>query len=441
MTVRLAWACLSILPLLAGRSAAAAVEDAYTAKQAGDYARAITLYQSLVAAEPANPAHLYQLGTVQGWAGRYDEALATFRRGLALAPQDTDLRLGYGRVLAWSGLLAQAEAVFRDVLARQPDNLDAQNMLGRVLAWRRQFAAAEDEFNRILARAPGNTDALVGRGDVERYQERFDEARGFYARAAATDPASEDIRKRLRGVRRAGRWRLDAGFRYSNFAGGARADWSDWDAALRYALSKRTGVSLGAEWADRFALSDVQYTIGADRRFSDGFSAYARLSATPSADFLAEKMLAAGATWRVRDGSATLPSTLVLADYRAAAYAPGTAHSLWLGVTQHTAHHVAVTVKGLTTRNLGARWTHGWLAQLEGEPKDHWRWRFGYADTTESLASTVIDFTRARRTRAVFADVYYEFSPVFGLRLGLTHERAGGAPDRNAFHAGCTTRF
>lgn len=441
MIFRAAPVRLLLALLLAARAGAAPADDAFAAKQAGDYPRAIALYQELVAAEPGNVAHLYQLGTVQGWAGHYDEALATLRRGLALAPRDTDLRLSHGRVLAWSGQLAQAEAVFRDVLATEPANLDAQNMLGRVLAWRRQFNAAEQTFDHILTVSPENTDALVGRGDVEKYQERFDAARDYYQRAAAIEPASRDIQQRLAGVRRAGRWRLDAGYGFSTFAGDTREDWTGWDAALRYALDKKTGVSLGAEWADRFGLADEEYTLGLDRRFSDEFSGYARLSATPSADFLAKHMLALGAAWRVRDGDTTLPPTVLLADYRAATYGPGTAHSLWLGVTQYTNYRVAVTAKWLATRNLNDRWTHGWLAQLEGEPADHWRWHAGYADTTESLSSTVFDFTVAQRTRAVFAGVYYEFSPAFGLRLDLTHEWSAGTPDRNACHAGFTTRF
>ncbi|HYC70720.1 MAG TPA: tetratricopeptide repeat protein [Opitutaceae bacterium] len=433
--------CAASLLLALARAPGATEPEAFAAKQAGDYPRAIALYRELVAADPDNAGLLFQLGTVQGWAGRYDEALATLERGLALAPRDLDLRLARGRVLAWSGQLGRAEAVFREIVRADPANLDARNMLGRVQAWTRQFAAAERTFDAILAQDPANTDALVGRGDVEKLQERPDAARPYYERAAATDPQASEIRRRLAGVRRAGRWRLDAGAGASTFPGDVREDWSGWDAALRYAIDKRTGASVAVEQAERFGLTDWLYSAGVDRRFSDDFSGTALASFTPDADFLARRTLALTGAWRARRGDDRLPPTLLLAEYKAATYDPGTAHSAWLGVTQYTTHRVAVTAKTLVSRNLNDRWTGGWQLRLDGEPADHWRWHLGYADSKESLSSTVFDLIRELRTRAVFAGWFYEFSPAFAIRLDAAHEWADGLPDRNAFHAGFTTRF
>lgn len=434
-------AALGLFLVLAAGATGATGQEAFAAKQAGDYPRAIALYQELLAADPTNVAHLFQLGTVLGWAGRHDDALAVLDRGLALAPHDHDLRMARGRVLAWSGQLGRAETVFRDILAENPHDLDARNMLGRVQLWTRQFAASEETFDAILAVEATNTDALVGRGDVEKLQERPDAARPYYERALQTDPQSAEIQKRLQSVRRAGRWRLDAGVEMSWFPGKAREDWAGWNAVLRYARDKRTGVSLGVEQARRFGLTDWQYSLGADRRFSDDLSGYARLSATPEADFFARHMLAFGGTWRARAGNARLPATLLLADYRTGTYGPGTAHTLWLGVTQYTTRRVAITLRALVSRNLNDRWTSGGQLRFDGEPADHWRWHLGYADGKESLSSTVFDFTRELRTRAVFAGLSCDFSPTFGLRLDATREWTAGLPDRHALHVGFTTRF
>lgn len=430
--------CLLLAVLRAG---AATAEEAFAAKQAGDYPRAISLYQELLAADPGNTDLLLQLGTVQGWAKRYDDALATLERALALAPRDTDLRMARGRVLAWSGQHARAETVFQEIAAAEPRNLEAQNMLGRVQLWTRQFTAAEKTFDAILAAAPQDTDALVGRGDVEKLQDRPDLARPFYERAAAADPQSSEIKERLASVKRVGRWRLDAGIGASGFPGDVRDDWLESHASLRYAADKRTGVGLSVLYADRFGLTDEQYGLGVDHRLTDDFTGTAQLSLTPDADFLAQRALDLSATWRARRGDEHWPATLVLVDYRVAAYRPGTAHSLWVGVTQYTPHRVALTVKALASRNLNDNWTGGWQARLDGEPADDWRWYLAYADGKESLSSSVFDFLSELRTRAVFGGIAHDFSPAFGLRLDFAHEWTIGLPDRNAFHAGFTTRF
>jgi YaiO family outer membrane protein len=440
-SARVARAALALLVGTIASAATPTFEAALAAKRTGEHARAIALFQELAAAEPNNAEVLFHLGTVQGWAGRYDDALATFARARTLAPTDADIQLGYGRVLAWSGQLAPAEKIFRAILEHSPDNLEARNMLGRVLLWQRRLDAASAVFTNILTSAPSNTDALVGQGDVERFQERFAEARQLYERALAVEPDSADLQQRLASVRGAGRWRLDVGFEYSDFAGEARDVWQGWDGALRYTVDRRTGVSLGYERARRFNFTDAQYSLGLDRRFNDRLSGYARASLTPDADFFAGRSLAVGGIWRARAAAGRWGPTLLLADYRAASFEPGTAQSLWIGATQYLNARLAVTAKGLLTRNLNHDTTTGWQLRLDGEPSDEWRWALGYADAHESMSSTVFDFTRELRTRTVFANVSHWFSSTFGLRLDLTREETENVPERHALHVGVTTRF
>lgn len=432
--------------MLAGGCAVAGLatpaDDAAEAKRSGDYPRALALYGQLIAQDPGNAGYYLQLGTVQGWSGRHREAIATLEKGLALAPGDTDLRLAQARAYAWAGELGHAEELARGLAAAQPGNREVANLLGRVLLWQRRFDAAEEVFAGILAQAPDDTDALIGAGDVQRYQEQNDAARPYYEHAARLDPRAPEIARRLAAVRGTGRWRLDLGAEGSTFTGNSpRSDWQGADLGLRYALDKRTGLALAAAWARRFDLTDNQVGLGVDHRFDENTAGYLRAAVTPAADFLAERLWETGGEWRVRPAGAGRLATSLLADYRAATYAPGTAHSLWLGVAQATNHRVTVTVKMLFSRNLNARWTQGWQARLDGEPDERWRWNLGYADSHESLSSTVYDFTRDLRTRAVFGGLYRELSPVLGVRLDLTHEWSPGQPARHALHAGLVTHF
>lgn len=417
-------------------------QDAYAAKLAGDYPRAIALYQQLVQAEPTKPTHFFQLGTVLGWSGRYAEARSVLERGLALAPSDPDLRLALARIDAWSGQLGRAESAIREILKANPNNLEAANMLGRVLLWQRQFDAAEETFNRILAKKSDDTDALIGAGDVQKFQERYDDARPLYERALRLDPGSRDVQDRLKSVKQAGRWRLDAGWEHSTYSGhSGRSDWQGWDANLRYAADKKTGLSLGTTWARRFNMSNQQYSAGVDRRFTDRANGYARATLTPGADFFARRSLAVGGDWTARKATDELGPTVLLADVRASTYGLGTALGYSVGVTQYTKHRFAGTAKVGFSRNLNGHWTNGWQVRLDGDPSETWRWNLGYADSRESLSATIYDYIRELRNQAIFGGLFHEFSPTWGLRVDLSHEWSPGAPARNTLHAGFTTRF
>jgi YaiO family outer membrane protein len=408
----------------------------------GNLTRAESVIQALVAEQPKNPGALGLLGVIQGFEKHYPEAIGSLEQALLLAPTDSELRLNLGRVLGWSGNFGRAAEVVAALVAEQPANLEALNLLGRVLIWQHRFDAAEQTFNQVLAVAPSNTDALLGQGDVQKFQERYDEARRYYEQAQRTDPESAKVKQSLASVHRAGRWRLDVGGGYATYTGDStQSDWQGWDAALRYAVDKRTGVSLAAAWARRYHLTDEQYTLGLDRRLTDDLFGYARASVTPQADFFAQQLYAAGGEWRIHPASERLAATVLLADVRAATYAPGTAYSCWLGVTQYTKRRVAVTARYLISRNLNEHWTNGWQVRLDGEPTERWRWQVGYSDSKESLSSTIVDYVRELRNCAVFAGVYREFTPSFGVRLDLSHEWSPGTYGRNNLHVGIVTRF
>jgi YaiO family outer membrane protein len=432
---------LVVASVLAAAVRAGPWEDALAAKSAGDYPRAIALLREITGREPHNAQALFQLGTVLGWTHQFDESIAVFQRGLSIAPANLDLRLGYGRVLAWSGHLEPAEQEIRSVLAEAPANVEATIMLARLRAWRRDYDAADAAYRSVLAHTPRQVDALVGLGDLQRWQERYPEALAFYREAEQADPQSAELKQKIAALRGLGRWRLDAGVEGSTFEGHERSDWSGWDASLRYSVDRRTGVSLGGEWARRFGRDDTQYHVGVDRRFSDRVGGYAIASVTPGAEFLARRSLAAGATWKVHDGTVRWPTLLLLGDVRFATYGDHTANTFWLGATQSLPHRLALTVRAGASRNLNGHWTDGWQTRLEGDPTERCHWYAGYADGHESLSSTIYDFIRRQRTQALMFGIYYEIDPSLGVRIDYAHEWTQPAPTRNGCHVGLVRRF
>lgn len=417
------------------------LDAALAEKVGGRYAEAERLLRSLAEEYPSDREVRFHLGTVQGWLERHSEALATFDEALVRWPGDPELRLARGRILAWMGRLDEAEEVFRRLDEDRPGSIEVRNMLGRVLAWKRRFDAADEVYAGILAQAPRDTDALIGRGDVQRAQGRLAEARAFYEAAAQVEPDSADIAGRLAGVRRAGAWRLDAGMDLSGFDDPNRPDWRGAYAALRRAVSPRTGVGGQVEWAERYGARDTQYFLTFDHRLSDTWSAALRLGATPSADFLARRQLDANVVWQFRPGTVPWPATELLADVRLADYGPATATSAWIGLAQRLPHRLTLTGKVLFARNLNRKSTGGWQVRLAGEPAEHWRWFLGFADSEESFNPSRFELSRELRTRATFGGVQYDLSPLFSIRLDALVERVDGGATRRGVHAGITRRF
>src|SRR5215207_10490625 len=101
MTIKLLVSSALVAGVLMGAPAGSAslAETAAAAKKAGDFKKAIVLFEQALTYEPTNLTLLTQLGTVQGWAGRYDDALRTYAVGLQLTPDNSDLRLGRASVL------------------------------------------------------------------------------------------------------------------------------------------------------------------------------------------------------------------------------------------------------------------------------------------------------------------------------------------------------
>lgn len=434
-------AIISGLWLVLTAHAASPAEEAAAARTAGNFPKAIALFDQALAQDPVNLTLLGQLGTVQGWAGRYDDALGTFERALRLAPDDAELRLGRARVLAWSGQQELALAEANALVAANPDNHDARILWARIQSWRRNYAEAESAYRSVIAARPDSVDALEGLGDLRKWQDRPTEARDLYQRALEHDPQYAGLRRKLGSMPHPGRWRLDLDHELSAFVGQDRSDWNETSASLSHTLDRRTSVSLNVLSARRFGYSDTQYGFVLGRRFDDRRAGYIGASLTPAAEFLAKHTLSTGGSWRIHETGDGWPATFLTGDYRLARYGDRTAHTITVGPQHQATRGLSGTVRLIGSRSLDGQWKPGWMARLDAEPLERWHWFAGYADAAESISASAVDFSTPRRTRAVLAGWAWEFSAAFTVRLDYVHEWAARTPDRNVWHVGTTTRF
>ncbi len=416
-------------------------EDGLAAKKAGDFKRAITLFEQARALDPNDVTLITQLATVQGWSGRYTEALRTYDVGLKIKPDDAGLRLGRASVLAWSGHREEALAEVSALVKDEPENYDAQVLWARIQSWRKNYAVAERAYRTVLTVHPDHVDALEGLGDLQKWQEQVGEARGFYQRALDVTPHYTSLREKFDTTEEPSRWRFDFDYEHSEFSGQGRDDWNDANSTVHYALDRRSNLAVGMERADRFGSTDTQYGAMLAHRFNERRSGYVGASITRDASFLARRSFSTGGGWRIGEEGERWPTTVLLGDYRAANYGSGTAHTIWVGPQLFAARQLSGTVRLGATRSINGEWTAGWQARIDVNPFNRWHASIGYNDAAESINASVVDFSTERRTRAVLIGIAWDISAAFSLRLNFAHEAAEFTPDRNVWHVGTTTRF
>jgi tetratricopeptide (TPR) repeat protein len=165
-----------------------------TAFDAGDTARAQTLYERVLAREPGNVRALVRSAQMLSWVKEYDEAVGRYDQALAADPGNRFARLERAKVLSWSGLYDAAADGFRRILAESPDDREARLGLARSLSWGRRQSEARAEYEEVLKRAPGDLDALLGVAQTWAWSGDSVRARPYYERVLAADPDSKDAR-------------------------------------------------------------------------------------------------------------------------------------------------------------------------------------------------------------------------------------------------------
>jgi Tfp pilus assembly protein PilF len=168
-----------------------AADEAFSA---GDHARALRLYDEVLAGEPANVHALIRSALILSWDKKYDEAVARYDRALRVNPNEPTALLERAKVLSWARRYAEAGEAFARLLRNDPQNRDARLGRARTLSWSGQQAAAREEYLRLVERDAKDAEALVGVAQTYAWSGDAAKARQWHERALAADPASVGAR-------------------------------------------------------------------------------------------------------------------------------------------------------------------------------------------------------------------------------------------------------
>ncbi len=183
-----------LLCALSFPSAAATLEEADRAFDAGDHTRALALYEDVLASEPGNVRALVRSATLLSWEKKFDEAVARYDRALAADPENPVASRERAKVLSWSRRYREAAEAFRALLAREPGDREARLGLARTLSWSGRQEAAREEYERLLASDPGDVEALVGVAQTWAWSPNARKAYPAFERALEAEPESREAR-------------------------------------------------------------------------------------------------------------------------------------------------------------------------------------------------------------------------------------------------------
>jgi predicted O-linked N-acetylglucosamine transferase (SPINDLY family) len=125
-----------------------------------DPARSRECWENAHRAAPDDPEALFFLGDFCREAGEYERAIALFERALAGAPDHPALLNNLGLALEKAGRIVEAEPTFRRALEIEPESLNALANLAQNLYQQWRYKEAIPMFDRLIERMPAPPAAI-----------------------------------------------------------------------------------------------------------------------------------------------------------------------------------------------------------------------------------------------------------------------------------------
>lgn len=183
--------------------AAADREAADAAFDAGDYARALALYDEILADNPGDINALLRSGKLLSWDRKYDAALARYDTALTRDPHNTEVELERAKVLLWSRRYDEAILGFDRVLKTSPREPWALCGTAQAYQWSGRRRDARPYYERALAADPAMKEALLGLAYLDLEDGDTTAALDRVHRLKQSDPADPEVIELDKQVRRA----------------------------------------------------------------------------------------------------------------------------------------------------------------------------------------------------------------------------------------------
>jgi tetratricopeptide (TPR) repeat protein len=158
----------------------------------GQYVKARTAVDKLIAADPKSERLHYLSGTIYLKSEEYPQAKSTFERGINMARNYPWNYIGLGSVLVTMDYASEAKAKLTEAQNLNKNN-DSKILLGiadaYLLSTKREYTKeAEIILTKLIASEPNNVDANIALGDLYDRQNVDDLALTYYEKAITLNP-------------------------------------------------------------------------------------------------------------------------------------------------------------------------------------------------------------------------------------------------------------
>jgi len=134
--------------------------QAQTAVTEKRFSDALTLYQTLLAANPADVDYVLWVAKLSAWTGDHPGAADYYSKAMALDPKNVDAMVGKANVLMWQHFYPEAFVLLTEASELAPSNTDVDLAWSRYYHWQGDDKEAKLHLAKCLAADGNNQEAL-----------------------------------------------------------------------------------------------------------------------------------------------------------------------------------------------------------------------------------------------------------------------------------------